>query len=340
MFVKWLTTPRKSKEKEVVVEKVNLTNSILELMGEEENGEQRRMRLKKSLQNLSSSEEKVTATEPLLPSESKPKSTTSTASSTKKKKENFSTQGFLAGRFSFSKLLQFPTRNDAKVFQPYFLPVTTTQVGRVSSYIAMSHVVSSALGTTCMAANQIIVSFFYCLTPIADSLNLTAQSFIPGIFEKKRSAARSAALKEAKNNFLKAGLVFGAVMSTLVGMMPLLCKFFTADVSVLAEVFSAVPTMVLIFIVHGVICAAEGVLLGQKDLGFLGKAYASYFFAVPYFMLRVKKAALSGAANVGLKSVWKVFMLYQFFRASLWTIRLSQLQRRSENALVVEDSEQ
>jgi len=191
-----------------------------------------------------------------------------------------------------------------------------------------------------MAANQIIVSFFYCLTPIADSLNLTAQSFIPGIFEKKRSAARAAALKEAKNNFLKAGLVFGAVMSTLVGMMPLLCKFFTADVSVLAEVFSAVPTMVLIFIVHGVICAAEGVLLGQKDLGFLGKAYASYFFAVPYFMLRVKKAALSGAANVGLKSVWKVFMLYQFFRASLWTIRLSQLQRRSENALVVEDSEQ
>jgi len=287
---------------------------------------------------LSSSEEKVATSE-----SSKPTSTTSTPTSStknkKKKKENFSTQGFLAGRFSFRKLLHFPTRKDVKVFQPYFLPVTTTQVGRVSSYIAMSHVVSSALGTTCMAANQIIVSFFYCLTPIADSLNLTAQSFIPGIFEKKRSAARAAALKKAKNNFLKAGLVFGVVMSALVGMMPLLCRFFTSDVSVLAEVSSAVSTMVLIFIVHGVICAAEGVLLGQKDLGFLGKAYASYFFAVPYFMLRVKKAALSGAANIGLNSVWKVFMLYQFFRASLWMIRLSQLQRRSENALVVEESE-
>jgi len=54
-------------------------------------------------------------------------------------------------------------------------------------------------------------------------------------------------------------------------------------------------------------------------------------------MLRVKKAALSGAANVGLSSVWRVFLAYQIVRATIWTARLSQLQRRSENALKVDD---
>lgn len=126
-------------------------------------------------------------------------------------------------------------------------------------------------------------------------------------------------------------------MSTLVGMMPKLGKFFSADASVLAEVATVVPMLVGIFIGHGVICAGEGLLLGQKDLGFLGKSYAVYFFAVPYFMLRVKKAALSGVADIGLKSLWKVFLAYQVVRISLWIARLSQLQRRTEKALMVED---
>jgi len=341
MFFKWLThNSKKNKatsKDDIVVEKVNLTNSILELIGKGEKGEWRRMRLRKSLRMLSS-ETKVAddlSKTPLMPP---PKSIATAASSISKK--GFSTRGFLAGRFSFPELVQFPARKDAAVFKPYFLPVTTTQVGRVSSYIAMSHVVSSALGTTCMAANQIIVSFFYCLTPIADSLNLTAQSFIPGIFDKKRSIARAAALKEAKTNFLKAGMVFSVVMTGLVAMLPLLGKFFTSDVTVLAEMTTAVPALIGTFCIHGVICAGEGLLLGQKDLGFLGKMYASYFFVVPYFMLRVKKAALSGATNVGLSSVWTVFMAYQFARCTLWVVRLSYLQRKTENALVVENSVQ
>jgi len=250
MFIKWLTTSRNNKkvssneDKDAVVEKVNLTNPILELMGECEGGQSRRTRIQKSLKMFRSSGSTLSNT------------TSKTAPSTKN--TPFSTRGFLAGRFSTSKLIQFPSLKDVKVFQPYFLPVTTTQVGRVSSYIAMSHVVSSALGTTSMAANQIIVSFFYCLCPIADSLNLTAQSFIPGIFEKKKSIARAAALKLTKVNFLKAGLVFGCTMSCLVGMMPKLGKFFSSDVSVLAEVASAVPALVGIFSVHGLICAGEG----------------------------------------------------------------------------------
>jgi hypothetical protein len=59
--------------------------------------------------------------------------------------------------------------------------------------------------------------------------------------------------------------------------------------------------------------------------------YAGYFFAMPFFMLRVKKAALSGNyKGIGLTSVWTVFVAYQAFRFSAWMIRVGFLQRRNE----------
>ena len=92
---------------------------------------------------------------------------------------------------------------------------------------------------------------------------------------------------------------------------------------------SVVPLLLGFFGAHGVLCASEGVLLGQKDLGFLGKMYGAYFVAVPYFMLRLKQAALGGA-QVGLTSVWKVFLGYQVFRTAAWVARVVLLQRRSD----------
>jgi hypothetical protein len=73
------------------------------------------------------------------------------------------------------------------------------------------------------------------------------------------------------------------------------------------------------------------IFAGQKDLGFLGKMYAGYFFAMPFFMMRVKKAALSSSyTGIGLTSVWTVFVGYQAFRFSAWMIRVGFLQRRNE----------
>jgi len=73
-----------------------------------------------------------------------------------------------------------------------------------------------------------------------------------------------------------------------------------------------------------------GILLGQKDLGFLGKTYAAFFFAVPWFMLRVKKAALSGVEQAKLTSVWNIFVSYQLFRTVSWIVRIRQLRLKSE----------
>lgn len=80
-----------------------------------------------------------------------------------------------------------------------------------------------------------------------------------------------------------------------------------------------------------------GVILGQKDLNFLGKSYASFFFIVPYFMLRVKKAALQGVQDAGLTSLWSVFLAYNVVRAVMWTVRAKML---SDNAMKKVDAKE
>jgi Na+-driven multidrug efflux pump len=244
------------------------------------------------------------------------------------KAKTHSSRGCLEGRFQLNDLIKFPQRTTTNDFAPYVLPVTTTQVGRVSSYVAMSHVVSSTLGTTSMAAQQVILSLFYCLCPIADSLNLTAQSFVPAIFGKGPSKQRAQALRQTTLNFVKAGALFGAIMAAAVSCVPWFSRLFTADPDVVSLVNMVAPYLVGVFSVHGVVCATEGLLLGQKDLGFLGKMYASYFVAVPFLMMRLKKAALLGA-QLDLTSVWKVFLGYQWFRFGAWLLRVAMLQRRA-----------
>jgi Na+-driven multidrug efflux pump len=68
-----------------------------------------------------------------------------------------STRGFLEGKFRGRDFFRLPSREKMADFTPYIIPVTSTQVGRVSSYVSMSHVISSTLGTTSMAAQQVII---------------------------------------------------------------------------------------------------------------------------------------------------------------------------------------
>jgi Na+-driven multidrug efflux pump len=241
-----------------------------------------------------------------------------------------STRGFLDGKFRARDFFQLPSKEKVADFTPYIIPVTSTQFGRISSYVAMSHVIASSLGTVNMAAQQVIISIWNCLYPVGESLSLTAQSFTPGIFETKKGPARTKALAKTLRNFWMAGAVLGTAMFGAVLCIPLMNQFFTADPAVISLVNSVLPRLLIIFSTLGLFTASEGMLLGQKDLNFLGKSYASFFFIIPLLMLRLKRAALSGTSAVTLKSVWTLFTGYQIFRLSLWMLRAMQLQRRTK----------
>lgn len=241
-------------------------------------------------------------------------------------------KGFLTGKFRPGLLFRLPPRDSIAGFFSYVVPVTSTQIGRVSSYLSMSHVVSSALGVTSMAAQQVIISLWNCLYPVGESLSLTAQSFVPSIIERPISCTeRASLLKKTLLNFWKSGLIIGGGLFAAVMCIPFLNPLLTSDPDVMATVNAVIPFLLIIYSTVGIFTSSEGMLLGQRDLGFLGRSYASFFLVVPYFMLRVKRAALIPGSNaVNLNSVWIVFTIYQVFRTIVWATRALVLVRREE----------
>jgi len=237
------------------------------------------------------------------------------------------TKGILSGRLRLGEFFRRPSADTSNGFRPYVVPVTVTQVGRCSTYVAMGHVVSSSFGTVSMAANQIITAIFYTLIPIADSLSLTAQSFLPGLFLQDASRERTNAIRKTILNLLKVAGLFGLFLSGIVACIPAACPWFTTSPAVMAQVTSVVPVLLTIFSLHGIFCASEGILLGQRDLRFLGRMYGAYFVVVPWLMLRIKTAK-----NSGLKNVWDLFLGYQLFRILAWVCRVLVLQRRLEKS--------
>ena len=353
-FVRWLCHKSKDRTTTTSPEVVNLSDAILEMTSKsdrgDDNGKNRRQSFRNAMESLklngrrgkSTRSEQLkdkTLTKKIRSSrlrnvfrQRKMKANKKRVDATKRSSsshgDSFSTRGFLRDRFTTSDLWNLPDKETRQKFAPYVVPVTSTQVGRVSGYVAMAHVVASSLGTVSMAAQQVIVSIFYCLCPIADSLSLTAQSFVPAIAEKAASMEKASAMKKVLVNFLKAGAIFGGAMMAAVCGIPLLTGFFTADQAVISLVNSVVPLLLVFFGVHGFVCSTEGMILAQKDLGWIGRMYASFFVAVPYFMLGLKKKALAGSKSVGLTSVWTVFISYQLARCALWVTRSATLQRR------------
>jgi len=244
-----------------------------------------------------------------------------------------STQGFLAGRLKWRNFIRLPCKNTIDAFSPFVVPVTTTQIGRCSTYIAMGHVVSSTLDTVSMAAQQIITSIFYALIPIGDSCSLTAQSFLPSIVAQEPSQQRTNALTKTMTNIYKVAAALGIFLSLIAASIPFVCPLLTTDPAVTVTVRHVLPAMIAILSSHGIFCASEGILLGFRDLKFLGRIYAMIFVVVPMLMLRVKYAARAGA-SVSLLSVWNVFLGYQALRILAFASRAFVLRRRHADAIL------
>ena len=237
------------------------------------------------------------------------------------------TRGFLFGSgLSPLSLFRPPSFRSCRLFFPYFLPVTLTLLGRISAYVAMSHVISSTMGPTNMAAQQIALSIFYTLTPLADSLNLTAQSYVPKADrDKAETLSGSRFLSSLTRKFLQSGVLIGSILSLLALCIPFMSPLFTTDPSVQRAVASLSPPIALAFLIHGIVCAGEGVLLGVKDFRFLALSYVAFTAILPPQIL-----ALKSIPNANPKDVWKIFTAYNWTRGILWSLRIWRINARNE----------
>jgi hypothetical protein len=249
------------------------------------------------------------------------------------RKTTTTTRGFLSDSKLTLRSFLSPKNLDlskAREFLPFVVPVTTTSVGRISGYIAMSHVASSTLGTIDMAGHQIILSIFCCITPFVDALSQVAQSLVPEVFAangegKRRSGRRerAIALRRTIHNFRKVGVGLGAVLVGLVSVIPLISRYFTTDASVLASVHGAIKPLGMFMLVNGLMCAGEGEKVGGGT---------RFLLLIVRMRLRVE------STNVTLLSVsppiaplptysntapLSTYCLYDLLKAHCWDRRIS-----------------
>lgn len=247
----------------------------------------------------------------------------------KPKRKLLSTDGLLRNRLCWKTFFNLPCQKTIDQFAPFVVPVTTTQIGRCSTYVAMSHVVSSTMNTASMAAQQIICSIFYALIPIGDSCSITAQSFLPPLVSLKPSETRTQAIRKTITNIFKVSGILGIFLTLVALSIPLACPYLTSDLRVIQTVHEVVPAMLFILSTHGIFCASEGILLGYRDLKFLGRIYSLFFVVVPMLMLRLKRVAQIGV-TVNLISVWKIFLYYQAIRIIAFLSRGVLIRREHE----------
>lgn len=99
----------------------------------------------------------------------------------------------------------------------------------------------------------------------------------------------------------------------------------------MSQVNKIIPYLAGILAMHGNVMAAEGILLGRRDLKFLGFMYGLYFAVVPVIMFRLKNAIITGGQNFGLRAIWRIFLGYQGSRMTLWVGRALWLTRKKSN---------
>jgi len=153
---------------------------------------------------------------------------------------------------------------------------------------------------------------------------------LQAIFEQPKTQERTTTLKKISRDFGAASGIFGIGMMGIVSVIPAIAHLFTKDPSVVSMVISIVPWLMANFAVHGFVCAGEGILLGQKDLSFLGRAFTGFFAVVPIIMLQTRKWF---GKNLALIDLWKVFVAYNVTRCFLWIGRILLLERRSVREL-------
>lgn len=241
---------------------------------------------------------------------------------------SLSAKGLLANHdFKLRHVANCPPKSTVRRFLPYVAPVLTTSVGRVSLFISMAHVVSSCMGVVGMAAQSIVLGIFEAICPLSDSLSLTAQSFVPAALKQQGDDGYggNAALSKITSQFLKAGAIFSVINLALVAAIPLISNFFTSNAIVVAKVNSLTPYLAGIFATHGLVMASEGLLLsrGEQTRAFLGWMYGAFFFAMPAWMMRVKRQAFHLGKDASLESIWVIFLSYQVLRTALWVGRAS-----------------
>jgi Na+-driven multidrug efflux pump len=219
-----------------------------------------------------------------------------------------------------------PPKDLSRRLLQYFVPVTTTHVSRMSTSLTLDSIVVRAASPLVAAAHQIITSVYYgMVTPLADGLNLAGQTWTPSMPRLYRGRLQW--------TLARAGAVMGLLLAAVMSLLRVNTSAFTTDALVQNLVRSVVsPQLIMIGCLQAWFAVAEGLLLGQADLNFLG--LLNGFFAVVVPAALFSFAGASGLSPVTLVTrIWSAWTGYVVVRMGIVLLRLVWLSRRTRRQL-------
>jgi len=225
-------------------------------------------------------------------------------------------------------------------FLVFAAPVLTLILGKLAAFGFMTHSAAAVPGQpTPLAAHQIILSLLFACSPFLEVISQTAQTFLPPFlapvndhvatmkkkFGKKYDVNQDAqaqewlaAAKGVATQLLGIGIIAAGVVASTASLVPAYFgNLITSDKVVQNAVKPLAKFLWMGAFFWAPVAVAEGVLLAQRQLGFLAGVYLLSTALLPPALVRVK---LSGSGTV--QQVWLCFTIFQLVRASFFTGRI------------------
>jgi Na+-driven multidrug efflux pump len=209
-------------------------------------------------------------------------------------------------------LFVIPSLDSFQRFVKYAAPIFFTILGKSVVYngIAMS---VGRLGSVALAAHQVLLRSFFFWCPVGDSVGMTSQVFLPGILAEEQKTG--VAKRGAKRLLFSTGVMAGLVAAALAGLLPSKgAALFTRDVRVAAALKQTAPILGLCISMHAIALTCEGMLLAQRDLGFLSKSYIITTVATIGLLFSPFRPATLGGS-------WWILALFQTSRCIQFALR-------------------
>ena len=178
-------------------------------------------------------------------------------------------------------------------------------------YMGLSITLSAVtLGTTALAANQVIESLYWLFCPFGEAISLCMQAYLPPLLMQGRSLAR-----RLQSSALKAATGLGLFAAASAATLPLAAPFlFTSSSLVAGSMAAAAPSLAFALLTYVLSSAMEGMLIARKQLRLLAFSHVGNTIALSLAL----RAALQ-MGGCGLQHVWVLFgacnvlRMFEFF---------------------------
>ncbi|KAG6711785.1 hypothetical protein I3843_05G064600 [Carya illinoinensis] len=203
--------------------------------------------------------------------------------------------------------ISVPSPNEFVQIFAIAAPVFITMFSKVAFYSLMTYF-ATAMGTSTVAAHQVMIQMYGMCVVWGEPLSQTAQSFMPELLNGVDQSLEKARM------LLKSLVIIGAILGLTIGTIGmsvpwLLPQMFTTDLNVIQEMHKVLILFFLSLAITPCTHSLEGTLLAGRDLKFISLSMSGCFSLGALLLLLVRGSGLTGCwlALVGFQ--WARFFL-------------------------------